>query len=203
MEKRLAGREQRLAHPREVVAREVRVHHRRARLPHERPGVVLPVVAAVQVRMPERMHVVSPAERLAPETYRVADYRATSKGVYTHNPPAGAFRGFGVTQSAYAVESNMDILAHELGMDPFELRRKNALQTAVSWLIAGQTNVWKVWDLKQEIRDTYRDLAPLSIPELKEIIGALILAARRQLTPAKKITKSPAAQTSSAVPRSG
>jgi xanthine dehydrogenase molybdenum-binding subunit len=48
--------------------------------------------------------------------------------MYTNNPPAGAFRGFGVTQSAYAVESNMDILAHELGMDPFELRRVNALR---------------------------------------------------------------------------
>jgi xanthine dehydrogenase molybdenum-binding subunit len=48
--------------------------------------------------------------------------------MYTNNPPAGAFRGFGVTQSAFAVESNMDILAHELGMDPFELRRVNALR---------------------------------------------------------------------------
>ena len=38
--------------------------------------------------------------------------------MYTSNPPAGAFRGFGVTQSAFAVESNMDILAHELGIDP-------------------------------------------------------------------------------------
>jgi xanthine dehydrogenase molybdenum-binding subunit len=48
--------------------------------------------------------------------------------MYTNNPPAGAFRGFGVTQSAFAVESNMDILAHELGVDPFELRRMNALR---------------------------------------------------------------------------
>lgn len=46
--------------------------------------------------------------------------------MYTNNPPSGAFRGFGVTQSAFAVESNMDILAEELGMDPIELRLKNA-----------------------------------------------------------------------------
>ncbi len=46
--------------------------------------------------------------------------------MYTNNPPSGAFRGFGVTQSAFAVEQNMDLLAAELGMDPFELRRKNA-----------------------------------------------------------------------------
>lgn len=47
---------------------------------------------------------------------------------YTNNPPSGAFRGFGVTQSAFAVEQNMDILAHELGIDPLEFRRINALR---------------------------------------------------------------------------
>ncbi len=52
--------------------------------------------------------------------------------MYTNNPPAGAFRGFGVTQSAFAVESTMDILAHELGMDPVELRRKNALRVGAT-----------------------------------------------------------------------
>ncbi|MCI0399243.1 MAG: molybdopterin-dependent oxidoreductase [Chloroflexi bacterium] len=46
---------------------------------------------------------------------------------YTNNPPAGAFRGFGVTQSAFAVEQNMDILAEELGLDPIEFRRRNGL----------------------------------------------------------------------------
>ena len=48
--------------------------------------------------------------------------------MYTNNAPSGAFRGFGVTQSAFAVESNLDILAAELGMDPAELRRKNAMR---------------------------------------------------------------------------
>jgi xanthine dehydrogenase molybdenum-binding subunit len=47
--------------------------------------------------------------------------------MYTNNPPAGAFRGFGVTQSAFAVESMMDMLAESLSIDPVELRRINAL----------------------------------------------------------------------------
>jgi len=47
--------------------------------------------------------------------------------MYTNNPPAGAFRGFGVTQSAFAVESMMDMLAERLDLDPVEIRRKNAL----------------------------------------------------------------------------
>jgi CO/xanthine dehydrogenase Mo-binding subunit/aerobic-type carbon monoxide dehydrogenase small subunit (CoxS/CutS family) len=60
--------------------------------------------------------------------YDIANARVDCYAMYTNNPPSGAFRGFGVTQSAFAVESNMDILAHELGLDPFELRRKNALR---------------------------------------------------------------------------
>jgi CO/xanthine dehydrogenase Mo-binding subunit/aerobic-type carbon monoxide dehydrogenase small subunit (CoxS/CutS family) len=60
--------------------------------------------------------------------YQVPHAKIDCYAMYTNNPPAGAFRGFGVTQSAFAVESNMDILAHELGMDPFALRRKNALR---------------------------------------------------------------------------
>ena len=60
--------------------------------------------------------------------YVVPNARIDCYAMYTNNPPAGAFRGFGVTQSAFAVEQNMDILAQELGMDPFELRRRNALQ---------------------------------------------------------------------------
>ncbi|MBK8048598.1 MAG: molybdopterin-dependent oxidoreductase [Anaerolineales bacterium] len=46
--------------------------------------------------------------------------------------PCGAFRGFGVTQSAFAVESNMDILAATLGIDPVELRRINGMQVGVT-----------------------------------------------------------------------
>lgn len=48
--------------------------------------------------------------------------------VYTNNPPAGAMRGFGVVQSCFAAESQMDALAAELGMDPIELRLANVLQ---------------------------------------------------------------------------
>jgi xanthine dehydrogenase molybdenum-binding subunit len=60
--------------------------------------------------------------------YDIAHARVDCYAMYTNNPPSGAFRGFGVTQSAFAVESNMDILARELGMDPIELRRRNALR---------------------------------------------------------------------------
>lgn len=70
--------------------------------------------------------------------YVVGSAKIDCYAMYTNNAPCGAFRGFGVTQSAFAVESNMDILAHELGMDPVELRRINGM--AVGEMTAtGQT----------------------------------------------------------------
>jgi selenium-dependent xanthine dehydrogenase len=59
--------------------------------------------------------------------YDIPHVRADCYAMYTNNPPAGAFRGFGVTQSAFAVESIMDKLAETLNIDPVELRRMNAL----------------------------------------------------------------------------
>src|SRR5581483_9229020 len=59
--------------------------------------------------------------------YNIPNVKIDCYAMYTNNPPAGAFRGFGVTQSCFAVESNMDEIAHQLGIDSFELRRKNAL----------------------------------------------------------------------------
>ena len=63
--------------------------------------------------------------------YRVEDYLAQSKGIHTNNPPAGAFRGFGVPQSAIAQESLFDELADKLGMDALEFRIINALENGV------------------------------------------------------------------------
>jgi CO/xanthine dehydrogenase Mo-binding subunit/aerobic-type carbon monoxide dehydrogenase small subunit (CoxS/CutS family) len=53
---------------------------------------------------------------------------ATTRAIYTNNPPAGAFRGFGVPQSAIAHEALMDDLANRLGHDPLEFRLANALR---------------------------------------------------------------------------
>jgi CO/xanthine dehydrogenase Mo-binding subunit len=57
--------------------------------------------------------------------YRIPNLKIDSYSVYTNKPPAGAFRGFGVSQSAWAVESQMDIIAAALKMDPLELRKQN------------------------------------------------------------------------------
>jgi xanthine dehydrogenase D subunit len=57
--------------------------------------------------------------------------------MYTNNPPCGAMRGFGSVQNCYAHEAQMDKLAAALGIDPVELRKRNALKTG-SRLITGQ-----------------------------------------------------------------
>jgi CO/xanthine dehydrogenase Mo-binding subunit len=60
--------------------------------------------------------------------YKIPHLKIDSYSIYTNKPPAGAFRGFGVSQSAWAVESQMDIIAAALGMDPIELRKRNGYE---------------------------------------------------------------------------
>jgi len=48
--------------------------------------------------------------------------------VYTHTLPAGAFRGYGLSQTIFAIESALDELARDLGLDPFAMRRRNAVR---------------------------------------------------------------------------
>jgi CO/xanthine dehydrogenase Mo-binding subunit/aerobic-type carbon monoxide dehydrogenase small subunit (CoxS/CutS family) len=60
--------------------------------------------------------------------YRVGNVRTSAKAIFTHNPPAGAFRGFGVPQAAIAHEAMMDDLAALLNIDRWEIRRRNALE---------------------------------------------------------------------------
>jgi CO/xanthine dehydrogenase Mo-binding subunit len=59
--------------------------------------------------------------------YEIPNVRVKSRMAYTNNPWSGAMRGFGVPQMAFAHESQMDLLTQALGMDPIEIRLKNAL----------------------------------------------------------------------------
>lgn len=59
--------------------------------------------------------------------YRCPSKRVDAESVYTNNLPSGAFRGYGLGQVVFAIESAMDELARELGTDPVELRRRNVI----------------------------------------------------------------------------
>ena len=60
--------------------------------------------------------------------YFVPHARTTGKAIFTNNPPAGAFRGFGVPQAAIAHEAMMDDLAEQLNIDRWEIRSRNAIK---------------------------------------------------------------------------
>ena len=60
--------------------------------------------------------------------YNYQDVEIDGKAIYTNNPPAGAFRGFGVTQSCFATECNLNELAKLVGISAFEIRYRNAIR---------------------------------------------------------------------------
>jgi xanthine dehydrogenase molybdenum-binding subunit len=60
--------------------------------------------------------------------YETPHNKADGYAVFTNHPPATAFRGFGVPQSCFAIETIIDMLAEKLGRDPIALRRQNALR---------------------------------------------------------------------------
>lgn len=60
--------------------------------------------------------------------YNYQDIDIIGEAWYTNNPPAGAFRGFGVTQSCFAIEQNINMLAEKVGISPWEIRYKNAIR---------------------------------------------------------------------------
>ena len=69
------------------------------------------------------------AATMAAGPYSIPNVSIDAYGVRTNNPPSGAMRGFGAVQVCAAYEAQMDLLAGALGLDPLELRRRNALAT--------------------------------------------------------------------------
>jgi CO/xanthine dehydrogenase Mo-binding subunit/aerobic-type carbon monoxide dehydrogenase small subunit (CoxS/CutS family) len=61
-------------------------------------------------------------------TYRCPNKKGTGYAVYTNTVPSGAFRGYGASQPAFAIESAIDELGRLLGIDPFTMRRKNMIR---------------------------------------------------------------------------
>jgi selenium-dependent xanthine dehydrogenase len=60
--------------------------------------------------------------------YNFQNIDVVGMAAYTNNPPGGAFRGFGVPQSAFAMESNLNLLAEMAGISPWEIRYRNAIE---------------------------------------------------------------------------
>ena len=70
--------------------------------------------------------------------YNIPHVKVDARLVYTNKQPFGAFRGYGNPQSHFAAESQIDIIANKLGIDPIEIRLKNCFEKEGSELSTGQ-----------------------------------------------------------------
>lgn len=90
--------------------------------------------------------------------YNYQNISIVGETYYTNNPPGGAFRGFGVSQSAFAMEANLNLLAEMVGIDEFEIRYRNAVRVndelPNGQLADGSTALVECLD---EVKDIYYD----------------------------------------------
>ncbi|MFC0110598.1 xanthine dehydrogenase subunit D [Kibdelosporangium aridum] len=91
--------------------------------------------------------------------YNVPNAKIEGWGVYTNNPPCGAMRGLGAVQPTYAYESQMDKLAAALGMDPADLRIRNAMSEG-STTVTGQ-----VIDFPAPVAELVQRVKDMPLPE--------------------------------------
>ena len=110
-----------------VHARQQRV---RARAAFDERGALLALDAHVRGDVGAHLHTKGAGPLmltgvLIPGMYAVRHYRCRIEAVVTNKVPFGAYRGFGMQQSAFVIERLMDIAASRLGLDPAEIRRRN------------------------------------------------------------------------------
>lgn len=102
--------------------------------------------------------------------YKVKGFGYQGLLVYTNNPVGGAFRGYGNIQARFADESQMDMIAEDLGLDPTEIRIKNARQSGETsphgWKVTScglteciqKAKIVAGWDSKKQKKQRYRGL---------------------------------------------
>ena len=100
---------------------------------------------------------------VGPYNYHNTDIRGYS--YYTNNPPAGAFRGFGVCQSQFALESLLNVLADKVGISPWEIRYRNAIEPGLE-LPNGQ-----IADISTALKKTLEAVKPYFDAAPKDSVG--------------------------------
>ena len=100
---------------------------------------------------------------LACGPYFVPNYHLEGWAWYTNTVPCGAMRGFGVNQVTFAMESCMDELARRLGLDPFTIRRRNALHAGMATITDQVLEPWMA-GLTETLQAAEDQLTRLPIP---------------------------------------
>lgn len=87
--------------------------------------------------------------------YRIPNIKIDSFCVYTNHPVAGAFRGFGVPQATWALESHLDAVAEKLAMDPVEVRLRNGVEEGS---ISATGQIFHSVGMKETVREAARKI---------------------------------------------
>ncbi len=102
--------------------------------------------------------------------YEIPNVKIDGYSVYTNNVPAGPMRGFGATEVAFAHEVHMDVIAHELGINPIEFRKRNLIPSGGK-TVTGQilnTNCTAA-DTMEAALQKFQELSPLPPPKKSSI----------------------------------
>lgn len=115
--------------------------------------------------------------------YVVPNVHVDSHAVHTNNPPAGAFRGYGSPQVAFASEIQMQKMATALGMDPIEFRLKNALDIGKMTITGDVVTVETSAGVKSCLEAVRKELKLAPLPQLdsNEKIGVGVAAAYKNV----------------------
>jgi CO/xanthine dehydrogenase Mo-binding subunit len=111
--------------------------------------------------------------------YRVPNARVKGRAVYTNRPFSGAMRGFGAPQVAFGYESQMDLIARSLGLDPLEVRLRNALRpgdaTITGQVLEHSIGIVQCLEKVQRVRDRWRERLPHDDETMRGLgVGAMV-----------------------------
>jgi CO/xanthine dehydrogenase Mo-binding subunit len=117
------------------------------------------------------------ATEMSTGPYKVPNGRLQGYTVLTNNPICGAMRGFGIPQVTFAYETQMDLLAERLGLDPLEIRLKNAVETG--YVLGTGAKVYQPPGLREVLTEattraaweTRDDLERQPAPHLRRGVG--------------------------------
>jgi CO/xanthine dehydrogenase Mo-binding subunit len=131
-------------------------------------GLTVDILADTGAYASAGIPVLDQATLFATGPYDIPNVRINGRSVYTNNIACGAFRGFGIPQSAFAVESLVDELAEKLGHNPFEIRRINGLKpgnsTATGQVITASLPYLQTLDCVEEALKKSLDVLPPPLP---------------------------------------
>ena len=96
--------------------------------------------------------------------YRIPHTRITAHQVYTNRVPCGHMRGPGEAQTMFALESQLDLLARKIGMDPAELRRRNVVREGDATAIGHRYQEIRAQETLDAVLETVDQAKPPSVP---------------------------------------